>query len=87
MWITRSGGYASETVINQGTLRKSGGAGTMSVYPPLSNMGMVDAVRGMLNLSSFNQITGETRLAGGFLREARSISSAARFRVAGRSTA
>ncbi len=47
-------GYAGEEVVNQGTIRKSGGTGVSYIYPPLYNSGMLDAQSGTVSLGGGN---------------------------------
>ena len=61
----------NEVMVNQGTVRKSGGSGTSVIQPRLNNSGILDAESGTLNLSGSYTLTGGTLNFG--------ISSAASF--------
>jgi hypothetical protein len=61
--VNLSWNSGTEVIVNQGTLRKSGGSGTSYIYPRLNNSGTVDAQSGTLSLNNGNG-------AGLFLAEA-----------------
>jgi len=51
--------YSSEAVVNQGTVRKSGGTGTSYIYPAFYNSGTLDAQIGTISLPVANyDLTG-----------------------------
>jgi hypothetical protein len=50
----------TEMMVNQGTVRKSGGSGTSAIQPRLNNSGTLDAQSGTLNLSGSYTLTGGT---------------------------
>ena len=45
-----SGGYGNETVVNQGTVRKSGGSGISYIYPAFYNSGTLDVLTGEVDV-------------------------------------
>ena len=49
---------ASELVLNQGMVRKSGGTGTTYIYPTFNNSGTLDVQTGTVNLYSIGQGSG-----------------------------
>jgi hypothetical protein len=58
-WIYYAG-YGGEAVVNQGTVRKSGGSGISSIYPAFYNSGTVEAQNGTIQ---FNGSYAETSSA------------------------
>jgi hypothetical protein len=54
----RNGGCNTELVVNQGVLRKSGGAGITYIYPSLTNSGTLDVQSGTINLNDTGQGSG-----------------------------
>src|ERR1039458_4282796 len=52
--------YQTEVMVNQGTVRKSGGSGTSAIGTILSNSGTLDSQSGTLNLSGSYTLTGGT---------------------------
>ena len=50
----------TELLVNQGTVRKSGGTGTSTIYPILNNLGLVDAQTGTVSLSGSYSLTNGT---------------------------
>jgi len=44
-------GYSTEVIVNQGTVRKSGGTGTTYIYPTFTNNGTLDVQTGTVSLN------------------------------------
>ena len=50
----------NEVMVNQGTVRKSGGSGASAIYPRLNNSGTLDAQSGTVSLTTGYTLTGGT---------------------------
>src|ERR1035437_8892392 len=60
-----SSSTSSEAIVNQGTVRKSGGTGTTTIAPPFSNTGTLDVQSGTVNLAGGGSLGGGGSVAAG----------------------
>src|ERR1035437_6298705 len=58
-------GYISEAIVNQGTVRKSGGTGTNTIAPIFNNTGTLDVQTGTVSLNGGGSGNGQFSAAAG----------------------